>query len=401
MRDVLMRKIASPLASHKRLEWIDAARGFSIFGIFMVNVPAFHAPFFLYGGGELYWSSELDRIIQSFIDIFFQASFYTLFSFLFGFGMQIIVERLTRKQLKANIYLLRRFLVLIGFGLIHAFFIWHGDILLSYGIIGLLLFFFFKRVNKTLCYWAFCLLLLPNLLYTGLLYLVRGKLDLVDQTAIDLAFKNYGSGSLVSIWQQNYQDWIYANGILGFIFLSFNLLPLFLLGMFVARKRWLHDIDKHKVVLKKIWIITFILFILFKAVPYLFGNPMWFSLLQDSVGGPASAIFYLVSITLAFQRITLKKLLNPLTYVGRMSLSNYIFQSLFCFTLFYGGGLYGHISPWGSVVIVIGVFTLQIFISKWWMKHYRYGPLEWVWRRLTYLQPIENKKAGLSQIENK
>jgi len=93
-------KDIQPINESKRLPWIDAARGLAIFGIFMVNMPAFNAPFFMYGGEEKYWPSETSHTIQTIIDIFFQASFYTLFSFLFGFGLYMMKERLEEKGLQ-------------------------------------------------------------------------------------------------------------------------------------------------------------------------------------------------------------------------------------------------------------------------------------------------------------
>ncbi|WP_226037692.1 DUF418 domain-containing protein [Aquibacillus saliphilus] len=389
-----MAEINSPLTESSRLQWIDAARGLAILGIFMVNAPAFNAPFFLYGGEDEFWTSSLDQSVQVIIDIFFQASFYTLFSFLFGFGMQIIINKLIDKQMDVRILLFRRLTILIGFGFIHAFFIWHGDILLSYGIIGLLLLLFINTTNRTLLYWAFGLLLIPVLIYTWLLYMVKDQLNTYNLGAVNQAFTNYGQGTIVDIWQQNYQDWIYANGFIGFIFLAFGLLPLFLLGMLIARKKWLHNVNQHASILKRLWLVTLLIFIVFKAGPHLYGNPAWFSYAQDSVGGSASALFYLVSITLAFQKGLLAKLLLPFIYVGRMSLTNYLSQSIICFILFYsvGFGLYGKISPIGSVGIVLVIFSLQVVLSKEWIKRYRFGPMEWVWRRLMYGEKLPNKR---------
>ncbi|WP_186579071.1 DUF418 domain-containing protein [Aquibacillus kalidii] len=386
-------RVGRPLSNKKRLDWIDAARGFAIFGIFMVNVPAFNAPFFLYGGEDSHWTSNVDQFVQDIIDIFFQASFYTMFSFLFGFGMQIIVENLAEKQLNLKPFILRRLFVLLLFGIFHAFLLWHGDILISYAVIGFLLFFFFNRKKTTLIVWSICLLVIPTMLYTGLLYLVRDQLNWVDYEAIDLAFERYGNGSLIDVWTQNYIDWRYSNGIFSFVMLTMSLLPLFLLGMVVARVKWLHDVEKHKTILIRIWWLSLLLFIVLKAGPHLFENPLWFSMIQDGIGGPASAIFYLITITLLFQKGATKKWLYPLTYIGRMSLTNYIFQSIISFLLFYGFQLYGKVSPLVSVLIVIVIFIIQLPLSKWWINRYRYGPLEWVWRCLMYKQRLGNKRA--------
>ncbi|WP_077623090.1 DUF418 domain-containing protein [Sediminibacillus massiliensis] len=390
-----MEHTGTPIGEGQRLQWIDAARGLAIFGIFMVNVPAYNAPFFQYGGEKAYWDNPADHFVQNMIDIFFQASFYTLFSFLFGFGMQIMMERLAEKRLHPQRVIFRRLIVLTGFGLVHAFFIWHGDILLSYGLIGMLLFFFFKRKDKTILLWSVLLLVIPVLLFTWLLFLVREYGMAVDQQAIYQAMHSYGEGTYGEILKQNYQDWIYVNGGINYLFLAINLLPLFLLGILAARKKWLHDITLHLSFLKKVWAVTAVVFAVCKAGPYLLGNPEWLSIFQDSIGGSASALFYVSTVTLLYQKESWRKILRPLTYVGRMSLTNYLLQSVVCFFLFYsiGLGLYGEVRPVYSVLIVLIIFCLQVAASKVWFKHYRFGPVEGLWRTLTYGRMQKMRKA--------
>lgn len=396
-----MKMTASPLRESERLDWIDAARGLAILGIFMVNVPAFNAPYFLYGGAAEYWSTPLSHTVQTIIDIFFQASFYTLFSFMFGFGIQMMKDRLDEKGIPARSIILRRLVVLAGFGMIHAFLIWHGDILLSYGVLGLVLLAFFHASSKNLLWWAFSLLAFGVLPITLAMFLVRDQIQgIVNRPAIEAARTNYGNGSIIDIWSQNLDDWIYANQLMNLPFLALSLLPMFLFGMYFCRKRLLHYPEKYQGSLKKIWILTGLLFLLFKAGPHLFGSPEWFQLAQDSIGGSASAIFYVLSITLLFRTKIGAQIIHPLTWVGRMSLSNYILQSIICFWLFYsvGFGLYGEVPPIGSFFLVIFIYTLQIVISKAWLKKYRFGPLEWLWRTLTYgkRQPLKRKNKAVS-----
>ncbi|SDL99076.1 DUF418 domain-containing protein [Sediminibacillus halophilus] len=392
-----MAKAGSPLNENQRLIWIDAARGLAILGIFMVNAPAFNAPFFLYGGAGDFWNNKLDHAVQAGIDIFFQASFYTLFSFLFGFGMQVMYDRLQEKKRNTVHVLIRRLLVLICFGIVHAFLIWHGDILLTYGIIGFWLFCFYRRQNGTLLGWSFGLLLIPAGLLTMLSYAVRSFIPDItagDSQRISEAMANYGEGTLLDIWHQNLVDWLYANGGIAYVFLTFSLLPMFLLGMYASRKKWLHDIDRFRPVLIRVWVITGILFVLMKVGPYAIENPFWLNEAKRAIGGSASALFYMLSVTLAFRTKHGKKLLAPLAYVGRMSLSNYLAQSLICFFLFYsaGLGLYGSVRPIYSVVLVLVIFSLQVFVSRWWLSHFRFGPAEWLWRSLTYGEKQQLRK---------
>ncbi|WP_010650054.1 DUF418 domain-containing protein [Oceanobacillus massiliensis] len=392
-----------PTRENKRLVWIDAARGFAIFGIFMVNIGAFSAPYFIQGGAADAWSTPLDKVTQAFIDIFFQASFYTLFSILFGFGIQLLKDRLKERHVQAVPFLFRRLLVLIGFGLIHAFGIWHGDILLSYGLIGLLLLLFLNVRDDYLLIWGGILLGGSVGLLSLALFSARNYLGGYDAAAISQAMESYRSSNLVTIWMQNYQDWMYSNGGIGFLFLITTLLPLFLFGMYLARKGWLHEPEKHKSILLRVWRLSLLAFILLKIGPYLFGNPIWFSYIQDNIGGTASATFYIVSFALLAISKNGMKLIQPFAPVGRMALSNYLFQSAVSFILFYGigFGLYGTIRPIEGIIIVLLLFIIQVLFSRWWFTKYRFGPMEWIWRSLTYnkVQPLRKRTVQRREHE--
>ncbi len=375
-----------PVKEKDRIVWIDIVRGFAILGIFIVNIGAFSAPYFMYGGAEDAWNEPIDQFVQIVIDVFFQGSFYTLFSILFGFSWQLMKDRLDIKGINYSAFLFRRQLILVGFGIIHAFLLWHGDILLSYGLVGLLLLLFIEVKDRTLIVWVVLLLGGSVSLLTIGFYQVRNLIEGTNETAISQAMENYSSNQLFVILGQNLEDWSIANSGTSFIFLIITLLPLFLIGMYLARKRWLHEPGKHQQLLWRILLVTFPLFILLKLGPYSIDNPLWLSYLQDNLGGTASALFYLVFLTLLSQYSRGLILIEPFKYVGRMALSNYILQSIFCFILFYGigFGLYGSIKPSIAIFIVIGFYSLQVIGSKWWLSRFRFGPLEWVWRSLSY-----------------
>ncbi|GAA0301091.1 uncharacterized protein GGQ92_001414 [Gracilibacillus halotolerans] len=381
-----------PLTVSKRLPWIDTARGFAILGIFLVNIATFNSPYFLYGDGQNMWGPNQSTLWQSIIDIFVQASFYSLFSFLFGFGMYIIYSNLQAKQIeKPNTILVKRLFILLGIGMIHAFLIWHGDILISYAIIGFLLLLFMKQSNTSLLVWSLCLMLIPTVMLSALLFLATALApneSLIQQAAVEASFQNYGNGSWGDILGQNMTDWLYANNPFQLFFIICNLLPIFLLGLMFARNKWLHDIQGNKKFLMKIWLITLGLFILFKAGPYAIGNPFWFSLFQDSIGGTASAIFYCISI--AFIYSYAKQFFDLIGNVGKMALSNYLFQSIISVFCFYSIGLgwYGELSMEQTLVFVLVVYILQVILSTLWLKRFERGPVEWIWRRLIYGKPI-------------
>lgn len=374
----------APIREKDRIVWIDIIRGFAIFGIFVVNIGAFSAPYFMYGGAEAAWPSAINRFMQFFIDVFFQGSFYTLFSILFGFSWQLMKDRLVTKDVDMTSFLFRRQLALAGIGFVHAFLIWHGDILLSYGLVGILLLLFVQVKERNLLIWGIILLGGSVAFISIGLYQVRYLIGGADYQMINQAIDNYSSFNPIRILAQNAHDWSIANSGISFIFLIVILLPLFLFGAYIARKGWLHNPKEHQDLLWRILQVSFIVFIVLKLGPYVFGNPLWFTYIQDNIGGAASAIFYILLLTYISQYPFGLKIIRPLKYVGRTAMSNYVLQSIFCFIIFYGFGLYHRVSPALSFIIVILFFALQIYLSKKWLEKYHFGPLEWVLRSLSY-----------------
>lgn len=379
----------TPITVQERLVVIDVIRGFALLGILLVNMQDFSSPWLYIEPSQL-WNSSLDRYTDIFIDIFAQASFYTLFSFLFGFGMVIFKERSEAKGYSFLSLFSRRLFILLIFGVIHAFLIWHGDILISYALIGFILLLFHKTDANTMFKWAIALILIPSLLMGGLLLwqefqypsLFSGyNVEMVNQS-----LQVYSSGTYFEITKQRINDWYYVNNPLNYIFLVLILLPMFLLGAFFAKKRWFHEPNVYNRELRIVWLVSFSIAVIFKLLPYLGNGMEGLFYMQDSIGGPASAIFYATSIVLLFQKNWWRTKLISFSYVGRLSLSNYLLQSLIGTFIFYGYGLgfYGQLRPFYGVLLTIAIYILQIQLSKIWLRNYKIGPAEWLWRSLTY-----------------
>jgi uncharacterized protein len=117
--------------------------------------------------------------------------------------------------------------------------------------------------------------------------------------------------------------------------------------------------------------------------------PLMISVTGQTIGAPALAMAYLAALALLAPRV---QFLSRLAPVGRMALTNYLLQTVICVTLFYGYGfgLYGRIGQAGGLLLTIAIFLLQIPFSNWWLNRYRFGPMEWLWRCLTYrkIQPM-------------
>ncbi|PLR78880.1 hypothetical protein CU633_03565 [Bacillus sp. V3-13] len=394
-----MQTIMNPV--NERITSIDIMRGLAILGIFLVNMMSFHSPI-LYIDPLQWWNDPADKAVYILIDVFAQASFYPLFSLLFGYGLVILRERLLARQAKFAPIALRRLFLLLVMGIIHAFLIWHGDILITYAVLGFIALLFLKLSGKALMLTGTLLYIIANLMFGILiigmvLFIPGGELSMYDHASAALSQQTYKEGSFIEITVQRATDWYAVNNFETFFLMLSSILPLFLIGAGAAKLKWLEQPDEHKQKLRKILLVTLISGLLIKISPYLLGRNMASEYVQDFFGGPLLAISYALMVALSARRKTAAKFLMPLAAVGRMSLSNYLLQSIVSTLIFYsyGLGFYGDISLAGGTVLVVFIFAFQMIISQIWMKHFYYGPFEWLWRSFTYLKPQKWKRVEI------
>ncbi|MEZ2661639.1 DUF418 domain-containing protein, partial [Aneurinibacillus aneurinilyticus] len=151
----------TPISKGERMITLDIIRGFALLGIFLVNMPTFHSPDFIRQLYDLPQNlSSVDKVVNLFFSLFIQTKFYTIFSFLFGLGFYVFMNRVEQKGLKVYRLFSRRLLILFLFGFLHLIFLWYGDVLHAYAIVGFALSLFYKRSNKVILGWAFGLLFL-------------------------------------------------------------------------------------------------------------------------------------------------------------------------------------------------------------------------------------------------
>ncbi|AOH53878.1 hypothetical protein ABE28_005910 [Peribacillus muralis] len=389
------------LQENKRIVSIDILRGLSILGIFFVNMPSFHSPL-LYMDGAGQWSKGWDGILYRFSDVVAQASFYPLFAFLFGFGAITLALGSTEKGISFPFLFTKRLSFLLILGCMHAFFIWHGDILINYAVFGFALLFFYKMRGKALILLGTVCYVLPFALL-GALFLVMGSIDseamsiTEDSKMMEQSLEIYQSGTLAEIMNQRAQDWYMVNNLFNAGILFLSIFPFFLIGAGVAKQGYLQNPMPYRRKLKVIMIVSLLLGLMIKSLPYVGVYDFGTMFMQDYFGGPLLTVFYITAITLLAEKTGACRLLMPLSYVGRMSMSNYLFQSIVCTSIFYsyGFGLYGSVSYTTGFIILIALFCLQIPLSRLWMSLYRYGPVEYVWRCATYGKKPVMRKEGL------
>jgi uncharacterized protein len=371
----------------ERIVSIDILRGFAIFGIFLVNMISFHSPI-LYINPLQWWEGRLDQITYILIDVLAQASFYPLFSLLFGYSFVWLREKANHQGLSFSNLAFRRLIFLLGVGLIHAFFIWHGDILFQYAILGIILLFFLHLSGRTLLSSGLFLYGIPTIGLNLLLWVAPPNgLEIYDQQKADLSVAIYQKGTFSEITNQRISDWLLTNSFENIPFMVISIFSLFLIGAGIAKLKWLERPELHQKATYVI-VITSVVGLFVKLSPYLFQNDSQTQYLQDSIGGLTLAVAYAL-IIINFSK---NKWMQPFAFVGRMSISNYLLQSILSTTFFYqyGLGLYGEISLLTGTILATIIFIIQIIFSQYWLHRFRYGPVEWLWRCVTYLKVINN-----------
>ncbi|MHA7966304.1 DUF418 domain-containing protein [Paenibacillus sp. CAU 1782] len=376
----------------QRIEVIDIVRGIALLGVFIINMRFFSTPYLAIAYQAELWPGFWDKLVSELETLFVAGKFISIFSFLFGFGMVLMLESAKKREIWFAPLITRRLLALALFGLLHGFLIWYGDILLHYALLGFLLLLFVNRKPRTLLISALALIsLLPLLTLIGG---GAGTFQLPDyfDSYVALNTKIYGEGSYSLILQQRIQEWMgTAPEQIGFYP---HLLGMFLLGAFFARKKWFHRAEMHRVMLGKLCVAMLLLFTGLTTLTIISAKP-W-SDLAMLIGWPVGAMLYITAIVLVSQTEAGKKWLSPFAYVGRMAFTNYILQSVIGTLIFYGYG-FGYFGQAGHVVqllISICVFACQLLLSRLWLRRFRMGPLEWIWRVITYWTVPSMKSRG-------
>jgi len=187
-----------------------------------------------------------------------------------------------------------------------------------------------------------------------------------------------------------------ASSIASFLIIALtqgpSVMALFLLGLLAGRSKLIERLADNRPMLKRAFFIALPLGLLGSSAYLLSQNP-WLVTLGMTVGAPALSAAYMSGISLLSLTESGSKILAPLALVGRMALTNYVLQSLVCSLLFdgFGFGLYEKVGAAGLLGITMLIYLAQIPFSAWWLKRYQFGPLEWLWRSLTYRKPQRMK----------
>ncbi|QZN77698.1 DUF418 domain-containing protein [Paenibacillus sp. DR312] len=397
--------------SKKRVQLIDGLRGFSLAGIVLANMLAFQYGMFGQSEPQLLGIDGADRALHSFLLITVVGSFMPIFAFMFGFGMIKLSESLKSRELRPKCHLARRFLLLLGIGILHITYLWEGDILTIYGVLGFFLLMFLNRKPKTLLIWALMLL-------TGVGLLGLPASNPMDPLAnVSTHMENYikqsqdvyGNGSYVEIrdFSNNADPF---GGELDAVFLLLALvlaplmtIPMFLLGMRAARIGTFNDPQAMRPMYIRRASFLIPVGLMLKAYGVLgpqLGAKEWPGIgIGTTLGGTLLALGYIYVFALLYTVNSRASLFVKFEAVGRLSLTNYLMQSVICTTVYYGYGLglFGRAGVFFGAIIALSVYGIQLWFSPLYLKKFSSGPVEYVLRIGTYLswkgQPRKKKRT--------
>ncbi|MFK2825837.1 DUF418 domain-containing protein [Bacillus sp. B190/17] len=380
----------TPMKEEQRITALDSLRGLALLGIFIVNMISFHSPYLYYDPYE-WWKGAEDAWHYRWIDLFIQGSFYPLFAMMFGFGAAMQREHAIESGRSYTAAGIRRFAFLLLIGVIHAFFIWPGDILINYAVFGCLLLLFLRLSGKILIIIGSLLLFLPNVFLSILLVLMAAvdptsALHWTDIGGIESSIAAYSSGTFTEITKQRAADWLLTNGPAAFWMQLIAIFPHFLIGAGAQKLQVFKRGQERPAVAFGVFISFFVTGIILKAMPHVLEPNLAYVYIQDSVGGPLLAVSYAALVIWTSSLRGAGKFLKPFAAAGRMSLTNYLLQSIIGTLLFYhyGFDLYGQIKLSTGVWIAVAIFAGQVIFSELWLSKCKRGPVEALWRKVTY-----------------
>ncbi|MBX3690441.1 DUF418 domain-containing protein [Dokdonella sp.] len=385
---------AQPVSGAERIVVIDIIRGFALFGVLWMNLFENLGLNMPMDALDNLPTAQWDRHVGFVSYWLMQGKAQTLFSLLFGFGFANIIARLEARGLSQRRIFLRRMAVLMLFGLINVFCLYIGDILNAYAAMGFLLYFTRRWPTRRLLLVALPLSLLGGPLLTLIKETVWGGtgpwVAAFDEGAVirqQLFVQADYPAYVAELWRSFWYEWV---GTGPWLVYMGQIMGRFLLGSWLFRQGWFADVAAHRDLFVRVMRGALppglLLSAIISANLYYDIGPDWTEGVLRPVAMLLLACGYAAAIVLLHLAGRCTLLFRGLAAVGKMALTNYLMQSVFYLFVVYGFGL--GLMPWLgatlSLALALVFFAIQIGFSLWWMARHRFGPLEWLWRGLTY-----------------
>ncbi|HWL86516.1 MAG TPA: DUF418 domain-containing protein [Polyangiaceae bacterium] len=387
-----------PTAPRDRIDDIDVLRGMALCGVLLSNLlDIFRMPW-----SRTYHvpnSVTIDVVVDEIMLVVFSGNTITLtFAMLFGLGMAISSERMFERGTSAYPFLVRKQIALLALGLVHATLIWNGDILVSYAFLGLVVLPLLRRSPRT----AVCAALALAIVDVLPIYPARLPFMSDDAESTARAVQIYGHGTWMQVQAQRFHDLLLIWRDVALRYFAFTAVA-FCLGIAIWRSGFFAHLERRTRILRGLALggIPSLAFIFLASHGYIPRPHAAFILALRRLGYTAAflalSFSYCAGILLLLRTTFWRPRLLLIAPLGRMALSNYIMQSILFGFVFYGYGL-GQYGKWPSAITAVFglfVYALQVAYSHLWLRYFKFGPFEWLWRTLSYgeMQPFRNDHA--------
>lgn len=403
----------NPTSSSERIDSLDFLRGFAILGILIMNIQSFSMPGAAYINPEAYGDlTGINKWVWILSHTLADMKFMAIFSILFGAGVVLVTQKAENKTGKsAGLHYKRTFWLLV-IGLIHAHLIWYGDILVIYALCAFFVYLFRKMSPKKTFIIGIIFISIHTLIYgffgmslefmppEGLESIKSGWRPSEQEIQKEISAI---TGSLSEQVSFNSDAALMLETMMFFMLFLWRAGGLMLVGMALYKWGVLSAQRSHRFYIRGLWLswvvgFPIVIYGVYKnfSVGWSYDYSMFIGSQFNYWGSLFVAFGYICLIMLVSRSQSLLWFRKRLSAVGQMALTNYITQSLLCVLLFYGigFGLFGQLERIEQAGIIVLVWILQVSWSQPWLERYRFGPLEWAWRSLTYgkVQPMKKHK---------
>lgn len=386
---------ATPIHQKERAIVVDTLRGFAMVGVLIANFTSFtdqQVPSDILKS----ISSPLDLTLMRINKVFFEWKFMTLFSILFGYGFGLLLTSLEKKNINPNSFFLSRMFWLFIIGFIHTSF-WWFDVLHLYAISGMLLLLFRKAASKTVLFSSILLIFILPFCFS---FLVRNQPGTFNDADWQNVYEQFKHGNLIDIFRTNLIGYyklfiVSASDVRDII----ETLGRFLFGYYLLRIKLFELIESKKKLFTKILFISSPFALAYIIIKWLavtdlmnLSSAYWEPFLE--IGIISTVSFYSSIVVLAFISFGQTILFKIFQTLGKMTLTNYLLVSVINIVLLYGIGFekLGELPIHRIWLVAFFCLISEIVFSYYWLRIFRYGPVEWIWRQLTYWKKLPLRK---------
>jgi len=387
-----------PIEENKRTAIVDILRGWALLGVVICNYAGY-----VHIGlpTSAIANSPLSNVLGAIIQIFFNAKSWTLLTLLFGYGFAVLINNVASKGKNPVYFFTWRMILLFMFAFIDSAF-WLGDILKDYAFLGLILLLFYKSSAKTILITCSLLFLMTPFIaaYINSIHMVSPEISTSPEY-----LKLYYSGNWLDFFKFNllasYYEQIIVPGYA--ITAHIVMFACMLLGFYAQKINFfnrLHELKKQLKTMLFTSLFTALSLAAFltiamanKATFFTYFNPYYWLVIS-------TMLFIASGLCLFYTNNKLKTIFNYFRFSGKMTLTNYMVQNILAAFIFSGIGLNisNSMPYWFYLVLAVSVFVIQLFISKWWLSKFNYGPVEWLWRVMSYRKLFPFKKVENSPL---